>query len=126
LNTHRYSKEGAAAARMPEGTVMTISFKLRDQEFVAINAGPIFKFNESISFVLDCESQEEVDYFWDGLCDDVGEESMCGWLKDKYGLSWQVVPRQLNELLVDKDPAKAGKAMKEMLKMKKIIIADLI
>lgn len=88
-------------------------------------AGPQFKFTEAISFVVDCEDQKEVDYYWEKLTADGGEESQCGWLKDKFGLSWQIVPRQLNELMADPDKEKADRVMQAMLKMKKIIIADL-
>jgi predicted 3-demethylubiquinone-9 3-methyltransferase (glyoxalase superfamily) len=110
---------------MPEGTAMTVAFQLEGQNFTAINGGPIFKFTEAISFVVNCETQEEVDKYWNKLTADGGQESQCGWLKDKFGLSWQIVPKQLIELISSKDGAKAKKAMNAMLKMKKIIIADL-
>ncbi|HRH59592.1 MAG TPA: VOC family protein [Chitinophagaceae bacterium] len=116
----RYGKGGPG----PEGAVMTASFQLDGQEFVALNGGPMFKFTEAISFVIDCKTQDEVDYFWNKLSEG-GAESMCGWLKDKFGLSWQVVPAVLSELLSSKDAAKAGRVMQAMLQMKKIIIADL-
>jgi len=102
-----------------------VSFNLAGQDFMAINAGPQFKFNESISFFVNCETQEEVDYFWEKLTADGGEESMCGWLKDKYGLSWQIIPSALGELMGDPDPVKAQRVVQAMLKMQKIIIADL-
>ena len=121
----RYNAESSKAAHMPEGAVMTMDFTLDGQKFVAINGGPVFKFNESISFVINCEGQEEVDKFWNALTADGGKESQCGWLKDKFGLSWQVVPGTLIRLLQDKDPAKAKKAMHAMLQMRKIIVADL-
>ena len=108
----------------PEGQVLTASFTLGGQEFTALNGGPQFKFNESISFVVDCETQEEVDYYWNKLTEG-GEESQCGWLKDKFGLSWQIVPRILIQLLQDKDKVKAGKVMAAMMPMKKIEIAKL-
>jgi predicted 3-demethylubiquinone-9 3-methyltransferase (glyoxalase superfamily) len=120
----RYDEAGAAAAGQPKGSVMTASFKLNEQEFVAINGGPHFKFTEAISFVVNCKTQKEVDYFWEKLSEG-GQESMCGWLKDKFGLSWQIVPRVLFEMLGDKNPVKAQKAMQAMLQMKKIIIKDL-
>lgn len=104
------------------GSVMTASFTLLGMDFVALNAGPHFKFNESVSFVIDCTSQEEVDYYWNALTADGGEESMCGWLKDKFGLSWQVTPRRLPELMMDKDPKKAAKVMEAMMTMRKIDI----
>jgi len=92
---------------------------------MGLNAGPQFKFNEAISMFVNCEDQEEVDYFWNALTADGGEESMCGWLKDKYGLSWQIVPKQLGELMGDPDPEKSKRVMDAMLKMQKIIVADL-
>jgi predicted 3-demethylubiquinone-9 3-methyltransferase (glyoxalase superfamily) len=109
----------------PAGTVIVASFKLNGLAFTALNGGPQFKFTEAISFVIDCDGQDEVDYFWNALTADGGEESQCGWLKDKFGLSWQVVPRILMELLGDKDPAKAGATMQAMLQMKKIEISKL-
>jgi predicted 3-demethylubiquinone-9 3-methyltransferase (glyoxalase superfamily) len=109
----------------PSGTVDIITIELLGQEFTLMSAGPQFKFTEAISFVIDCENQEEVDYYWEKLTSDGGEESQCGWLKDKFGLSWQVVPRQLSELMGDLDKEKAGRVMQSMLKMKKIVVADL-
>ena len=103
----------------------SVNFELEGQEFIAFNAGPEFKFNESISMFVNCEDQAEVDYFWNNLIADGGEESMCGWLKDKYGLSWQIVPKQLGELMGDPDPEKSGRVMQAMLKMQKIIVVDL-
>ncbi len=121
----RYNEASAKAAGRPEGSVMTLEFQLEGQNFVAINAGPHFKFTEAISFVVDCGSQEEVDYFWEKLTADGGQESQCGWLKDKYGLSWQITPRVLIEMIGDKDPQKAHRVMEAMLQMKKIDIATL-
>ena len=112
-------------SRGPDGRAFTVAFELDGQEFMALNAGPLFKFNESISMFVSCEDQTEVDYFWDKLTADGGEESMCGWLKDKYGLSWQIVPKQLGELMGDPDPEKSGRVMQAMLKMQKIVVADL-
>jgi predicted 3-demethylubiquinone-9 3-methyltransferase (glyoxalase superfamily) len=103
---------------------MTIQFELEGQEFVALNGGPIFKFTEAVSFVVNCRTQEEVDEYWEKLTAG-GEESQCGWLKDKYGLSWQIVPIVLPEMLQDKDPAKAKRVMEAMLQMKKIDIPTL-
>jgi len=120
--TH-YGEEGAQAAGRPKGTVMTVAFQLDGQEFIALNGGPHFQFTEAISFVVNCDSQDEVDYYWDNLS--AGGDAtaqQCGWLKDKYGLSWQIVPTVLNELLSDPDPDKSGRAMKAMLTMKKIDI----
>jgi predicted 3-demethylubiquinone-9 3-methyltransferase (glyoxalase superfamily) len=109
----------------PNGIASSVNFVLEGQEFIGFNAGPEFKFNESISFFVDCKTQEEVDELWNKLTSNGGEESMCGWLKDKYGLSWQIIPSALGELLGDKDPEKAQWVMQAMLKMNKIIIADL-
>jgi len=121
LSIARYGAGGPG----PAGSVMTASFELDGQQFVALNGGPIFKFTEAVSFVINCETQEEVDVYWNKLTADGGQESMCGWLKDKFGLSWQVVPGILSKLLSDKDAAKAQRVMGAMMKMKKIIIADL-
>ena len=121
----RYDDAGAKAAGRPTDSVMVVEFQLEGQKFVALNGGPHFKFTEAVSFVVNCETQEEVDYFWQKLTADGGQESQCGWLKDKYGLSWQVVPTILTELLKDKDPVKSQRVMKAMLQMKKIDIATL-
>jgi predicted 3-demethylubiquinone-9 3-methyltransferase (glyoxalase superfamily) len=121
----RYNEASAKAAGRPKGSVMTAEFQLEGQNFVAINGGPHFKFTEAISFVVDCETQEEVDYFWEKLTADGGQESQCAWLKDKYGLSWQIVPRILIQMLQDKDAQKAQRVMEAMLQMKKIDIATL-
>jgi predicted 3-demethylubiquinone-9 3-methyltransferase (glyoxalase superfamily) len=107
------------------GKVMTAEFDLEGMHITALNAGPQFKFNEAISLYVDCEDQAEVDHFWNNLTADGGEESMCGWLKDKFGLSWQIIPRRLPELMTDPDKAKAGRATQAMLKMRKIVVADL-
>ena len=112
-------------SRGPDGKAFTVSFELDGQEFMGLNAGPQFKFNEAVSMYVDCEDQAEVDYFWSALIADGGEESMCGWLKDKYGLSWQIVPKQLGALLGNPNPEKSGRVMQAMLKMQKIIVADL-
>jgi predicted 3-demethylubiquinone-9 3-methyltransferase (glyoxalase superfamily) len=107
-----------------DGRVMTVNFELDGQQFIALNAGPHFKFTEAISFFISCETQQEVDMFWDRLSEG-GEKSQCGWLKDKYGLSWQVVPTALTKLMGDPDPVKSKAVLDAMLKMKKIVIADL-
>jgi len=120
----RYDEAGSKAAGRPKGSAMTASFQLEVQEFVALNGGPIFKFTEAISFVVNCEDQKEVDYYWEKLTED-GEESQCGWLKDKFGLSWQIVPTILSKLLSDPDPQKSKRAMEAMLQMKKIDIEKL-
>jgi predicted 3-demethylubiquinone-9 3-methyltransferase (glyoxalase superfamily) len=110
---------------VPAGTFMTGTFEIEGQEFVVLNGGPNFKFNESISFVVNCENQQEVDEYWEKLTADGGQEVQCGWLKDKFGLTWQIVPKVLFELLADKDRKKAQRAMDAMLKMKKLDIAGL-
>jgi predicted 3-demethylubiquinone-9 3-methyltransferase (glyoxalase superfamily) len=120
LEVNRYG-EGAP---MPAGTAMTVRFELDGQEFIALNGGPHFKFNEAISLYVDCEDQAEVDYFWDRLVDG-GEPSQCGWLKDRYGLSWQIIPRELPSLLFDQDPAKAQRATQAMFTMTKIDVEAL-
>ncbi len=121
----RYDKESAKASGRPKGSVLTIEFEIEGQKFVALNGGPLFKFNESISFVVNCETQEEVDYFWEKLTADGGHESQCGWLKDKFGVSWQVVPTVLIDMLHDKDPRKSERVMQAMLQMQKIDINKL-
>jgi len=120
----RVVRYGEAGPGQP-GTVMVAEFELEGQAFVGLNAGPRFKFTEAISFVVNCETQDEVDYFWERLSSDGGEESMCGWLKDKYGLSWQVVPTVLTEMMLDKDPEKARRVTEAMLQMQKLDIAKL-
>jgi predicted 3-demethylubiquinone-9 3-methyltransferase (glyoxalase superfamily) len=117
---HRYGDAGAG----PKGTVMTASFFLEGQEFVGLNGGPLFKFTEAVSFVVRCDTQEEVDEYWEKLSAS-GQKSQCGWLKDKFGLSWQVVPNILIELAGDKDPAKGQRVMKAVLQMTKIDIQKL-
>jgi predicted 3-demethylubiquinone-9 3-methyltransferase (glyoxalase superfamily) len=124
VSIFKNSKVGGVS-RGPDGNVFTVSFELDGQEFMGLNAGPQFKFNESISMFVNCENQAEVDELWSKFTADGGEESMCGWLKDKYGLSWQIVPKQLGELMGDPDPEKSQRVMQAMLKMQKIIVADL-
>src|SRR5438552_15178161 len=109
----------------PKGSVMTVEFELEGQKFVGLNGGPHFKFTEAVSFVVNCETQEEVDYFWEKLTADGGAESQCGWLKDKYGLSWQVVPTILPELFKNKDASKTQSVMNAMLQVEKIDMAAL-
>jgi predicted 3-demethylubiquinone-9 3-methyltransferase (glyoxalase superfamily) len=121
----RYDEASARASGQPVGSVMTVSFQLEGQEFTALNGGPHFKLNEAISFVINCDTQDEVDHFWQTLTSGGGQEVQCGWLKDRFGLAWQVTPRVLLEMLEDPDRAKAGRAMAAMLTMKKIDIAAL-
>jgi len=116
--------------RYPEGTpdlagrVLTATFSMAGQEFIALNGGPLFKFTEAVSFSIDCKTQEEVDFYWNKLTEG-GKESMCGWLKDKFGLSWQVVPSELGEWIYNAEPEKAQRAMQALFKMRKINIAIL-
>ena len=109
----------------PKDMVLTVNFSLGGQTFIGLNGGPDFTFNESISFSIDCEDQAEVDRYWDALIAGGGEHSVCGWLKDRFGVSWQVVPRQLPEMLQSRDREAAGRAMEAMLKMTKIEIKEL-
>ena len=121
IETSYYGESG----HMPAGTVLLVSFELNGHGFQALNCGTPFTFNEAISFSVDCRSQDEVDYFWDKLTADGGAPSQCGWLKDKYGVSWQIVPDIMPRLLKDPDRAKANRAMQAMMKMTKIVIADI-
>jgi predicted 3-demethylubiquinone-9 3-methyltransferase (glyoxalase superfamily) len=120
VNVTRYPQDSPGEA----GTVMTVEFELDGQRFVAINGGPQFTFTEAVSFQINCADQDEVDYYWERLTDG-GEEGPCGWLKDRYGLSWQVVPAGMDELFTDPDPARAQRAMQAMLKMSKLDVAAL-
>jgi predicted 3-demethylubiquinone-9 3-methyltransferase (glyoxalase superfamily) len=125
-STTRYGAAGAEASGRPKGTVMTAAFQLEGHEFVALNGGPVFKFNEAVSFMVHCETQEEVDYYWEKLSEGGDEKAQqCGWLKDKYGLSWQIVPTVLGKMLQDKDPGKSENVTKALIQMKKIDIAKL-
>jgi predicted 3-demethylubiquinone-9 3-methyltransferase (glyoxalase superfamily) len=118
----RYRKEGIEVHGQNEGSVMIVNFQIMGQSFTALNGGPVFKFNEAISLQIFCDTQEEIDYYWNKLTDG-GEESQCGWLKDKYGISWQVIPTVLSELLAN--PEKAGRVTEAFLKMKKFDIGKL-
>lgn len=120
LKTSRYP-EGSPAP----GAVMTVDFELDGQQFIALNGGPHFKFTEAISLMVHCYTQEEVDYYWEKLTADGGQESQCGWLKDKFGLSWQITPDELMKVWTDRDPATAQRVMQAMMGMKKLIIKDL-
>ncbi len=121
----RYDEAGAQATGKPVGSAMTAAFDLEGQQFVALNGGPGYPFNQAVSFVVNCDTQEEVDHFWEKLTADGGKEVQCGWLTDKFGLPWQIIPTILPKLLSNSNPGKAGAAMSAMLKMKKIVIADL-
>ena len=123
LKVSHYGKEGYETHKMPEGTVLTVEFVIEGQKFVALNGGPIFKFNEAVSFIVNCNSQQEIDYYWEKLSQG-GDPSaqVCGWLKDKYGVSWQIVPTQLSDMLRDEDKEKSERVMKSLLQMKKLDI----
>ena len=122
-NVTRYGKEGYEIHKKKEGSVMTINFEIEGQKFLALNGGPIFKFNEAISFQVYCDTQEEIDYYWNKLTE-AGDKNaqVCGWLKDKFGVSWQVVPVALINMLEDKDSSKTERVMKAMLQMRKLDI----
>ena len=123
---NRYSKEGYEIHGMPAGTVMTVEFWLEGQKFTALNGGPHFKFNEAVSFIVNCNSQEEIDFYWNKLIEGGDKNAQqCGWLKDKFGLSWQIVPTSLPDMFADADSDKAQRTMRAMLKMKKLDIAAL-
>lgn len=121
---HSISRYGESGPGKP-GSAMAGDFEILGQRFNAINGGPQFKFTEAVSFIVDCADQKEVDYYWEKLTADGGAESQCGWLKDRFGLSWQIVPRALYETVAGKDPAGAQRAVQAMLGMKKLIVADL-
>ncbi len=116
----RYGKAGPG----PEGSVLTTVFELAGQEFMGLNGGPVFKFNEAVSFIVNCEDQKEVDYYWEKLSKG-GEKGVCGWLKDKFGVSWQIVPIELSRLMADSDPEKVERVTRAMLQMKKLDVAKL-
>lgn len=123
----RFGKEGFEIHGMPEGTVMTIEFTIAGQQFVGLNGGPVFKFSEAISFIVHCDTQEEIDYYWSKLGEQGDPKAQqCGWLKDKFGVSWQVVPSVMNKMFKDKDAKKVARVTKVMLQMKKLEIAPLI
>jgi predicted 3-demethylubiquinone-9 3-methyltransferase (glyoxalase superfamily) len=118
--TH-YGKEGYEIHKMTEGTVMTVEFEIEGQRFVALNGGPVFQFNEAVSFIVECSDQKELDYYWEKLSQGGDPKAQqCGWLKDKYGVSWQVVPEQLSNMMNDDDRERADRVMKVMLQMKKL------
>lgn len=125
VSTTYYDRASSKASGMPEGSVMTVEFKLQGQDFVAINGGDYFKLSGAISFVVNCHTQEEIDYFWEKLSDG-GEKSVCGWIgRDKFGVTWQITPVVLGKYLNDPNKEKASRVMKAMLKMDKIVIDDL-
>ncbi|MCI0476925.1 MAG: VOC family protein [Anaerolineales bacterium] len=124
MNVARYDEASAKVSGQPKGSVMTVTFQLDGQDFMALNGGPAFKFTEAVSFVVNCETQAELDALWSKLTEG-GAEVECGWLKDRFGLSWQIIPTILDELMSDPDPAKAQRVMEAMLQMKKLDIAEL-
>lgn len=124
LNIARYGQAGAEASGRPKGSVMTVTFELDREEFMALNGGPIFTFSPAISLIVNCETQQEVDEMWDKLSED-GAIEQCGWLRDKYGVSWQIVPTILSQMMLDKDPKKSERAIQAMLPMKKLDIKTL-
>ena len=123
-NITHYGEEGAKVSGRPKGSVMTVTFQLDGQEFMALNGGPHFQFTEAVSFIIHCASQEEVDELWEKLSDG-GEKGQCGWLKDKYGLSWQIVPTVLSEMMQSHDHKKTNRVMSTLLQMKKLDIKRL-
>ncbi len=125
LAVARYDEVGAKAAGRPKGSIMTISFEIEGQEFIALNGGPVFTFSPAISFVVNCRTQEEIDRLWEKLSEG-GTKDRCGWLKDKYGVSWQIVPAVLGKMLQEKDPKKFRRVMEAILKMNKIDIEALM
>ncbi|HYA38726.1 MAG TPA: VOC family protein [Candidatus Methylomirabilis sp.] len=126
VSVAHYGEEGAKVSGKPKGSAMTVAFELDGQKFVALNGGPHFKFTEAVSFVVNCETQKEVDYYWEKLSAGGDEKAQqCGWLKDKYGLSWQIVPTVMIEMLQDKDPKKSERVMAALIKMKKLDVKTL-
>jgi predicted 3-demethylubiquinone-9 3-methyltransferase (glyoxalase superfamily) len=122
----RYGDAGAQLAGRPKGSVLTVAFELDGQEFTALNGGPVFKFNEAISLMVNCETQDELDHYWDKLSEGGDPNAQqCGWLKDKFGVSWQVVPTAVARMMSDRDPAKSERVMQALLRMKKLDIAAL-
>lgn len=120
----RYGKEGFEIHGQPEGTVMTVEFELEGMRYLSLNGGPLFKFNEAFSIVATCDTQEEIDYYWNKLTQG-GQEVQCGWLKDQFGVSWQIVPKVLGAMMSDSDSRKSGRVMQAFLQMKKFNIAAL-
>jgi predicted 3-demethylubiquinone-9 3-methyltransferase (glyoxalase superfamily) len=121
----RYGEAGHGIHGKPAGTVMTVAFELDRQKFVALNGGPVFKFTEAVSFQIDCEDQAEVDRYWEALVEGGGEHGQCGWLKDRFGVSWQVVPREMGAYVGGPDPAGARRAMEAMLQMQRLDVASM-
>jgi predicted 3-demethylubiquinone-9 3-methyltransferase (glyoxalase superfamily) len=125
LDITHYGESAAEVSGRPKGTIMTVTFELEGQRFMALNGGPIFKFSPAISFLVSCETQQEIDSFWEKLSEEGGEQEQCGWLKDRFGVSWQIVPSILAEMIHDKDANKSERVIKAMLQMKKLDIQGL-
>ena len=125
IDIAHYGESAAEVSGRPKGTVMTVTFEIEGQQFLALNGGPIFKFSPAISFLVSCETQQEIDNFWEKLSEGGGEQEQCGWLKDKFGVSWQIVPSILAEMIHDKDASKCERVIKAMLQMKKLDIQGL-
>lgn len=130
VSVFKNSKLGAIThygdgAPLPKGTVLTVTFEIDGQEFMGLNGGPIFKFTEAVSFIINCDTQAEIDSYWEQLTADGGQPVQCGWLKDKYGLSWQIVPRSISKMMADKDPAKSARVMAAVMQMIKLDIRAL-
>ena len=123
--TTKFDDASSEVSGQPKGSVMTAEFEIAGQKFLGLNGGPQFKFSEAISFIVNCEDQDEIDYFWSRLTADGGEESQCGWLKDKFGLSWQIIPENMNDLVAGPDPEGSKRAMEAMLKMNKLDVQKL-
>jgi predicted 3-demethylubiquinone-9 3-methyltransferase (glyoxalase superfamily) len=123
-NTTKYTEAVSEAAKQPAGSVMTIDFQINGMDFLALNGGPYFKFNEAVSIMVNCKDQKEIDYYWEKLSAG-GEEQPCGWVKDKFGLSWQIIPQDWDKMMTSGDQKKSDAAMKEMLTMKKLDIKKL-
>jgi predicted 3-demethylubiquinone-9 3-methyltransferase (glyoxalase superfamily) len=119
IHISRYGKESSKASGQPEGSVLTVEFELMGQKFIALNGGPVFKFTPAISFMVECETQKEIDHLWESLSF-VPEAEQCGWLQDKYGVSWQIVPANLGRMMKDKDPARTERVMQAIMPMKKL------
>lgn len=125
LDISRYDEASAKASGRPEGSVLTVVFELDGHKFMGLNGGPIFTFSEAVSIMVECETQSEIDRYWNALTANGGQESACGWLKDKYGFSWQIVPKEWAAIINNPDKEKAGRAMQAMLTMRKLDIAEL-
>jgi predicted 3-demethylubiquinone-9 3-methyltransferase (glyoxalase superfamily) len=126
IRTSHYGKAGFEVHKMPEGTVMTIEFEIEGERFVALNGGPVFKFNEAVSFIVKCENQEELDYYWEKLSEGGDKNAQqCGWLKDRFGVSWQVIPTELSDMMSDENTERKERVISTFMKMKKLDMKEL-